>query len=162
MSDPAFVSAFVYSIEKTMRSMLGTTCRMSSNPEVTSGRYLSGVVYLSGRANGRVALSFPLSTAQRVVAGMLGIAPAELSDSLLRDGIAEMANIVAGNAKALLADTPYAFRISLPQVTQGQSELPASRSGQHGVSKHFESPLGPLVMAVWLEQAPEVDAQKTN
>ncbi len=152
MSDPAFFSAFAYSVEKAMASMLGTTCRMSNSSTVDSGRYLSGIVYLSGRATGRVALTFPHATAQRVVAGMLGIDREELTDALLRDGVAEMTNIVAGNAKALLVDTPYAFQISLPRVTQGESLMPGSTGGTRAVSRRFESPLGPLLVAVWLEE----------
>lgn len=152
MVESSFLSAFVYSIEKTMRSMLGSQCWSADVSPPIRGSYVAGVVYLSGRSHGRLALSFPRSTAQRVVAEMLGTTPVEVSEQLLQDGVAEVTNIVAGNAKALLADTRHAFQISLPRVMLGDSVLPGSHPSDRAENRCFQTPLGPLAMAVWLAE----------
>ncbi len=152
--DSAFISAFTYSLEKMTQSMLGSECRRAGadSPE-SAGSYVSGVVYFNGERDGRLALSFPRRTAQRLVAEMLGTTPDRISDALLEDGVAEMANIVAGNAKALLADTRYRVTMSLPRVVLGQSFHPGSREIEKAHYRCFDTVHGMLSLAVWLMPA---------
>jgi chemotaxis protein CheX len=149
--DSALISAFVYSLEKMMGTMLGSPCRSSGSagPE-SAGSYVSGVVYFTGGAEGRMALSFARRTAQQVVADMLGIKPAQLTDAMVQDGVAEMANIVAGNAKSLLADTRHRVSMSLPRVVLGQSFHPGSRPIERAHYRSFDSPHGTFSLALWM------------
>jgi CheY-specific phosphatase CheX len=162
MIAPSFLSAFVYSIEKTMNSMLGATCWPSTAARVPTGTHLGGIVYLSGRCHGRLLLSLPRTTATRVVAEMLGVSDQDVPERLLRDGIAEFTNIVAGNAKALLSDSPYAFQVSLPRVVMGTSEFPGASRTAGTADKYFETSLGPLAMAVWLTEVSELSRDGTS
>jgi len=157
--DSVFLSAFMYSLEKMSKSMLGSACvPLGTGGTESAGSYVSGVVYFSGTRDGRIALSFARRTAQRMVAEMLGTNPVDVDDAMLQDGVAEMANIVAGNAKALLADTRYRVTMSLPRVVLGQSFHPGSRPLEKAHYRCFDTGVGILSLAVWL--MPEAPAER--
>lgn len=149
--DAIFISAFVYSLEKMMRSMLNSACHPAGpGPVPLVDEYVSGVVYFTGTVEGRVTLSTSRSTAQGMVAEILGTKPSKITRDMLQDGLAEMANIIAGNAKALLADTRYRVQMSLPRVVLGQSSVPGSHSFDKAHCRRFSSPHGQLSLSVWL------------
>ena len=52
---------------------------------------------------------------------MLSTKADKISDDDVRDGVGELANMVSGNAKAALVDTPYHFGLSIPTVVIGSS-----------------------------------------
>ena len=81
---------------------------------------VSGVMGLTGAATGTVVVSFPERLACEVVAKMLGeqTIPKKLTPDIC-DGVGEVINMIAGQAKAMLAQTKYAFTISIPSVVSG-------------------------------------------
>jgi CheY-specific phosphatase CheX len=69
-----------------------------------------------------LVLSFPHRTAAALAGQILAGATDTVDESLMRDCIGEIGNVgnvVAGQAKALLAGTPYRFAFSLPEVLAG-------------------------------------------
>jgi CheY-specific phosphatase CheX len=66
-----------------------------------------------------LVLSFPAATARALAAQMLTGASDTLDDALIRDCAGEIANVVAGQAKALLAESPYRFTFTVPKVNSG-------------------------------------------
>ena len=85
---------------------------------------IAGIIGLSqaGSKNGitgSVVVSFPDALARRIVSRLMGEDPETLSKDLLMDGIGEVANMVGGGAKRLLAGSPYRFDISTPTVLAG-------------------------------------------
>ncbi len=76
---------------------------------------------------------------------------------MVKDAIGEMANIVAGGAKANLAQNDLS--ISLPTVIVGKTHLLEFPSGVAPISIPFASESGPVVIEVGLsEDAAEVAA----
>src|SRR5262249_17515531 len=67
-------------------------------------------------------LSFPRQTAAALARGMLA-GTTDVDDSLIQDSAAEIANVVAGQAKAMLAHTPHEFSFSIPHVVTGAAEV---------------------------------------
>ncbi len=80
---------------------------------------ISGVIGLSGDAEGTVVITFYWQLAQRVISSIMGVAPEDISADLLNDGVGEIINMISGSAKRFLADTPYYFQLSLPTVILG-------------------------------------------
>ncbi|MEZ4331016.1 MAG: chemotaxis protein CheX [Myxococcota bacterium] len=74
---------------------------------------LCSEVRIQGAWNGSVSLAFPRETAERIAAGMLDAKPGELADEEVRDAVGEMANILAGNLKAML---PQPSSLGLPAI----------------------------------------------
>jgi len=80
---------------------------------------VSGIMGLSGNAFGSVIVSMTENLARTTVARMTHVDEKDISSEDIRDGIGELVNIISGSAKAKLAETEYAFQISLPTVITG-------------------------------------------
>jgi chemotaxis protein CheX len=72
-------------------------------------RFTSGI-------EGSLVLIFPQDTAEALAKRILVGVSSEVDPQLIRDCVGEIGNVVAGQAKALLAATPYHFTFSLPKV----------------------------------------------
>jgi len=77
---------------------------------------VSGIIGLSGDAEGSVVLSFPMTTAQRVVSLMTGVEVTEANEDLC-DAVGELVNMIAGGTKAQLQGRNIS--ISCPSVVVG-------------------------------------------
>ncbi len=80
---------------------------------------ISGVIGLSGEAEGTVVVTFYWELAQRAISSIMGVAPHEIGPELLNDGVGEIINMISGSAKRYLTDTPFYFQLSLPTVILG-------------------------------------------
>lgn len=85
---------------------------------------IAGVIGLSNPSGGSgvtgsVVVSFPDSLARRIVSRLTSEAPESLAKDMVLDGIGEVANMVGGGAKRLLAGTQYRFDISTPTILSG-------------------------------------------
>lgn len=113
------LNPFISATMRTFQTMVYTdACPGRAALSVEKGvRFdLSGVIGLSGMAQGTVALSFPRITALKVASAFTGTRVLALDDTAT-DAIGELANIVAGAAKPDL--NQYKIQISLPTVLVG-------------------------------------------
>jgi chemotaxis protein CheX len=109
---------------------------------------ISGVIGLSGEAQGSIALSFPKIVALKIVSALIG-SEIKIVGPELTDGIGELANIIAGNAKQHL--TEYNLSISLPNVIIGKDHVIASPSGAPTIIVPFSCTFGEFAMEVSLK-----------
>lgn len=80
---------------------------------------ISGVIGLSGEAEGTVVITFYWELAQQVISSIMGVEPDEIGPELLNDGVGEIINMISGSSKRYLMDTPFSFQLSLPTVILG-------------------------------------------
>lgn len=85
---------------------------------------IAAVLRLRSGTEGFLILGFPRRTAAALAGRILAGVAAEVDEDLMRDCVGELANVVAGQAKAILAGTSYHFAFSLPEVVAGAKELP--------------------------------------
>ena len=79
---------------------------------------VSGIIGLSSdHVKGSIAISFQEGLAKEVVANMLGMTANEISEEEIKDGIGEIANMVAGDINNKMGNL---FKISLPSVILGK------------------------------------------
>jgi len=71
---------------------------------------------LTNASPGFLVLGFPQRTATALAGRVLTGATAEVDQKLISDCMGEIANVVAGQAKAMLAETPYRFVFALPPI----------------------------------------------
>jgi chemotaxis protein CheX len=100
---------------------------------------VSGLIGLAGETVGAVVLSFNRETAIEAVSKMEGHNYPALSNEVI-DGVGEMINIIAGNAKKEL--TEFRISISLPGVVTGTSYHIHWPEGVPIVAIPFDSDLG--------------------
>lgn len=118
-----FVQPFVQATQETLETMAGVTVRRRDawrKEGYTMYGEISSVIGLSGSTAGTCAVSMPLTLAAHVVGAMLGEnLEANASQEVLRDGVGELINMIAGRAKSLLSKTSYKFDITLPTIISG-------------------------------------------
>jgi chemotaxis protein CheX len=80
---------------------------------------ISAIMSFTGKVEGEVVVCFEEALARSVVARIMASSIDSLTKDELREGIGEIVNIIAGNAKAVLAGTEYAHQMALPTVVLG-------------------------------------------
>jgi chemotaxis protein CheX len=80
-----------------------------------------GLTSAAGEA--ALVLSFPHRTAAALARRILAEVTEAVEEDLLRDCVGEIANVVAGQAKALFAEYPFQFGFCLPQVVMNAADF---------------------------------------
>jgi chemotaxis protein CheX len=102
---------------------------------------------------GCLILSFPGQTARAIADRMLAAAEGEPpAPDIVSDCMGEIANVVAGQAKALLAGSPYHFTFSTPTVISGAGQDIQPLHGQDCLIVAFMCEAGPFGMQLVLNK----------
>ena len=80
---------------------------------------VSGIMGLSGNAEGTLVITFYWDLAKSIVAKMMGADEGTIDAELIHDGVSEIINMISGTTKKEFVGTPYHFEISLPSVVVG-------------------------------------------
>jgi chemotaxis protein CheX len=80
---------------------------------------ISALLPLSTDQGEVLVLSFPAATAAALAGRVLAEVNPNPEDELIGDCIGELANVIAGQAKTLLAETPYQLLLGTPSVLSG-------------------------------------------
>ena len=152
-----FINPFIESIGELFQTMLGTPANRGKIGVSTGGgnpRDIVAVIGLSGSNRGTAAISFPTSTALRIVGTLLG-RQMSVIDQDVSDGVAEVVNMVAGNAKAkLVGDDGEPMSLGLPTVLRGNSFGVKYPSQAVWLEVPFTSELGSFCLRVTFEAEP--------
>jgi chemotaxis protein CheX len=150
-----YINPFIESVCELFKTMLNSTAERGDVGvywEAPNTSDIVAMIGLSGSARGTVAISFPVSTALAVVGRMLG-EDVRVVDDTVRDGVAELVNIVAGSAKGKLqAGEGVPIDLSLPTVVRGtdyQVDYPMRTAW---LEVPFKSEFGPFSLRVTFEQ----------
>ncbi len=100
---------------------------------------VSAVIGLTGHVQGTIVLSFAEEVALAVPERMIGV-PSETINEEVCDAIGELANMVAGSAKAKLADLELS--LGIPNVVTGQGHVVHFPSDVTPICVSFECDLG--------------------
>jgi len=114
---------------------------------------ISGVVGLTGQVQGFVSLSFRESAALYVVGALVG-EPVGAVDEHVKDAVGELANMVAGGAKRVLAAAGYDLRISIPSVVVGPGHSISRPRGIPCIEIPFETERGAFSVDLCLKLEP--------
>ncbi len=147
----SYINPFITATINTFKTMMNIDVK-PDKPKLKTTPYptydISGIIGLSGNAQGNIAISFPKTIALKVVSKMIG-AEIKVIGPELADGIGELANIIAGNAKQDL--TKFQLSISLPNVIVGKDHTIANQSGTPAIVVPFVCPFGNFAMEVSLK-----------
>lgn len=149
--DVSYINPFIIATDNCFKTMIYTNIKPEA-PQLKRFPYpaydISGVIGLSGEAQGSVSLSFSQTTASMFVRRMLG-GIESISEEDMIDGVGEIVNIIAGNAKMHL--TKFNLSISLPNVIIGSNHTLAGQSGSPTIVVPFTSDLLTFIMEVSLK-----------
>ncbi len=80
---------------------------------------VSGIMGLSGSAEGTLVVTFYWDLAKSIIAKMMGKDEDSIDAELIHDGVSEIINMISGTTKKEFVGKPYHFEISLPSVVVG-------------------------------------------
>jgi len=80
---------------------------------------ISGIIGLSGEAEGILGITFYWPLAKMIIAKMMGVEEDHINADFIHDGVAEIINMISGSTKKDFVGKPYHFEISLPSVIVG-------------------------------------------
>jgi chemotaxis protein CheX len=106
---------------------------------------VTGIIGLTGKATGTVAVSFSKQIAISLTESLLGEQPPDINAQVV-DAVGELTNMIAGSAKAELESLQLS--LGLPTVLIGKATCVAFPSCAIPISIPFESSMGPLVVEV--------------
>ena len=118
-----YINPFITSVISLFDTMLGVKLTRGQpfvKGSIVPEHDISGIIGLTGRAKGSVVLSLSKESALRATEVLLAEQPEDINDDVV-DAVGEMANIVAGGAKAQLEQ--LAMSVSLPTVITGKNHL---------------------------------------
>ena len=144
---------FVEATRAALGEMAGTEVTVRAVYRATPDHSLtdiSAVVRLAAATEGLLVLSFPGSTAAALARQVLAETICAVGEDLVRDCMAEIANVVAGQAKALFAETPYRFAFFVPEVLVGGRRESWPKQGSKCLVIDFASVLGGFMMQLVL------------
>lgn len=99
---------------------------------------ISGIIGFTNEAiSGWVAICLATDSALKIYELMMGD-PVDDLNADVRDSVGEIANIIAGNAKALFSDQNFSFNITIPTVIVGKKHTISQSSGTNVVVVPFK------------------------
>ena len=159
--DVSFINHFISSTSNVFDTMLNCPIKRTSLElkEHSHPTYdVSAVIGLSGRVSGSVVLSMTTEVALKA-AGEMMCASYDDVDAEVFDAIGELANMVAGGAKAKLADMQLS--LGLPNVVVGRKCIyfPAD---VRPLCVGFETPWGAMALDVGFDTSIEGDVHSLD
>ena len=107
---------------------------------------MAATVVIQGDIEGRVIFDIEAPTATKVASALAG-ADLEESDSLVRETVSELANLVIGNAVTTLNDQGFRFKINPPQVHDADQGMKSTEDTEALVMA-FDTPAGCVYMNI--------------
>ena len=149
-----YINLFIEAVISTFATMIGETptrekVMLKGDGDEIFG--VSGIVGLAGEVSGSVVLTLDEDTAKNVVSKFTGASYQSLTADVI-DGVGELTNIIAGDAKNRLRSKGYKFNIGLPKVVSGRNYITMRTKDVPCIVVKFGSPLGSLLLEVCLKK----------
>ena len=128
--DSSYILPFVNSIQNVFETMiqLPVTVEKPVLKEAGAPNYdISGIIGMSGDVEGSVVLSFPTTTAERVISLFTGMELVYTHEDF-PDAIGELVNMISGGAKAKFAGKQVS--ITCPSVVIGSDHIVVGTQGR--------------------------------
>ena len=116
-----YVSPFAEAARTCLQTLIGATAErgaLSARPQLFTTQQINIVCGITGPIEGLVIYGMSKVTADKVASRMIG-APVVTFDGLAASAIAELGNMVSGNAASILATAGYAVDITPPTIIRG-------------------------------------------
>jgi len=146
----SFTAPFVASVADIFASMFGcnvTLAEPQQRDNMHATRDVTGIIGLTGKADGNIVISLDREVALSLTEAMLGQRP-ELIDENVIDAVGETVNIVVGQAKSKLDH--LALSIGIPTVVTGRGQSIRFTGQTDPVWFAFTSAWGAIDMCVGL------------
>jgi chemotaxis protein CheX len=146
-----FIEATINTFQ-TMANVVPTREKVFLKGEGEEVYGVSGIIGLGGEATGAVVLNFPEAVAIAAVGRFVGEDFPSITSGVV-DGVGELTNIIAGDAKNRLLQKGYKFEIGLPKIVTGRNYITAQNKSVPCIVISFTSELGRFCLEVSLKKS---------
>ncbi len=155
--DSTYIKPFIQSVQNVFETMLQLPLEIGE-PALKKANApnfdVSGIIGMSGDVEGSVVLSFPTTTAERVVSLFTGVDIEHTHDDF-PDAIGELVNMVTGGAKAQFEGR--SVTISCPSVVIGQDHVVFGRKDVVCISMPCTCDVGEFSLEVSVKKGQGVE-----
>ncbi|TVR44945.1 MAG: chemotaxis protein CheX [Planctomycetota bacterium] len=149
-----YINPFIEAVVNTFKTMCSVEAQrerifLKGDGEERYG--VTGIIGLGGEATGAVVLNFPEEVAIKSVSSFVGEGYDSINSDVV-DGVGELTNIIAGDAKNRLLQKGYSFDIGLPKIVVGRNYVTAQSSSIACIVIQFSSDLGSFALEVSLKK----------
>ncbi len=148
-----FINPFIESTLKSLEMMAqisATRDDLSLKQDLITTYDISAIVSLTGEVEGSIIVSMPSTLACKVASNLL-MEECQSLDQDVQDAIAEMGNIIVGDARRALVAMGKSVTISLPNIVLGQGHVIA-RKNIPCIAIPFNTEFGPFEVNVGLKE----------
>jgi chemotaxis protein CheX len=145
------LDAFIVATCSTIAEMAQSLVEVRETYATVTPRFVGDITVVLDLTPGRGAmlvLCFPRPMAAALAERVLAGAGGATDGALVRDCMAEITNIIAGQAKAMLHGTPHRFAFSTPRIFSGQDVSLEQYTGREFLVAHFVSDAGDFTLQV--------------
>lgn len=142
---------FVAAAQLAFEQMAGLSLAVRGSyrlPDFRTSGNVSAVIGLAGPGQGALVLSLGEDVAQAAARRVLAEVDDNPDRELVDDCVGELANIIAGQARGMLADSPYEFAFGTPRLVSGVGHEIARDPGAPCLVLDFTSDVGDVQMQV--------------
>ncbi|CCW36356.1 predicted inhibitor of MCP methylation, CheC [Chthonomonas calidirosea] len=116
-----YINPFISAAFQVLEMVLGSKPAkgtLSMRPSIFTSQQCNIITGVTGKVEGQVIYGMSLITADKIASHMLG-QPVRTFDQLAASAIAELGNMVTGNAATLLAEAGFPCNITPPTIVRG-------------------------------------------
>ena len=148
------VNALLEPVSAVLRAWTGDDrppSRMELATELPPPPGISVSIGVQGGLVGRITWNFELPVARQIAANMLAHTGVQVEAESCIDAVAELANVIAGNAVGVLSAAGYIVDILPPETAVRIETAPLP---EKTLSVIYETPVGKLTMYISVDLAP--------
>jgi chemotaxis protein CheX len=152
--DVRFINPFInatINVLETMAFMTVTAGKPYLKKDNVAVGDVSGILGLTGVANGTIAVTFEEKCILAVVSNMFGEAMTEL-DNEIADAVGELTNMISGQARRELEDMGKVFKAAIPSVIIGKNHSIIHFSNGPKIAIPFNTSNGDFTIEVCFER----------
>ena len=112
---------------------------------------VTGVIGLTGEAQGTVSVSFSEKSILAIVSSMFGEEMKELNEEI-QDAVGEISNMISGQARQKLEELGRSLKAAIPTVIMGKGHSIAHITNQPIIAIPFDTDNGEFTIEVCLEE----------
>jgi chemotaxis protein CheX len=149
-----YLNPFIENTLKVLKTMAATEAEFKELYFANDFRIfgdVSGIIGLSGKAEGTVVITFYWVFARKLISKMMSVEEDHINAEVIHDGVGELINMISGATKKEFAGKPYHFDLSLPTVVMGAGHQIGHPEEASIAVLIFESQGNPLALQICLK-----------
>lgn len=143
------IQPFINSADAVLAETLACSTQIGDvtmEEEAYRRKGVAAIITIHGDIEGRVIFDMDSPTAVKVASALAG-APVSETESVVRETICELANLVIGNAVTALNDQGFRFKISPPEIHSADSGM-SNTEDTEALVMNFDTPSGSVYMNI--------------